>query len=83
LKALLFGTAHCTLCERALDLLVSMPEMRSVTLEVVDVADSPALESRYGPRLPVLAIGGRELDWPFDRPAVAAAIAAGRVAEAR
>lgn len=64
------STAHCSVCEQALDLLTSMPELRGRALDVVDVADRPPLLERYGPRLPVLRCGGRELDWPFDRDAV-------------
>ncbi len=62
----LLSTDHCTLCERALDLLLSMPELRGRALRVVDVAGDDALLERYGERVPVLRIGGRELDWPFD-----------------
>lgn len=62
---LLLSTEHCTLCEQALDLLLSMPELRGTTLNVVDVAEHEALLERYGPRLPVLCYEGRELDWPF------------------
>lgn len=61
----LLSTEHCTLCELALDLLISMPELRGLTLRVQDVADDEALLERYGARLPVLRWGGRELDWPF------------------
>jgi hypothetical protein len=61
----LLSTDHCSLCERALDLLLSMPELRGLALQVVDVADDDALTERYGERLPVLLGGGRELDWPF------------------
>lgn len=63
----LLSTDHCTLCERALDLLASMPELRGRRLDVVDVAGDQALLERYGERLPVLQVNGRELDWPFTR----------------
>ncbi len=62
----LLSTDHCTLCERALDLLLSMPELRGRALRVVDVAGDDALLERYGERVPVLRIGGTELEWPFD-----------------
>lgn len=61
----LLSTEHCSLCERALDLLLSMPELRGLTLRVVDVARDDALLERYGERLPVLLWAERELDWPF------------------
>jgi hypothetical protein len=71
---ILLSTDHCTLCEQALDLLLSMPELRGRPLSVVDVADDDALLQRYGPRLPVLKSGDVELDWPFTAADVVAAI---------
>ena len=71
----LLSTEHCSLCEQALDLLVSMPELRGLPLHVVDVAEDETLLERYGARLPVLAVAGRELDWPFSREEVVAAVA--------
>lgn len=40
----------------------------------VDIERDPALETRYGIRIPVLRdpARGRELDWPFDAAGVAA-----------
>jgi len=64
----LYTTDHCTLCEQALDLLLSMPELAGLALSVRDVAADAVLTDRYGERLPVLAWdapGARELDWPF------------------
>jgi hypothetical protein len=61
----LLSTDHCSLCERALDLLLSMPELRGWQLQVVDVADDDGLQARFGARLPVLLAGNRELPWPF------------------
>lgn len=71
---ILLSTDHCSLCEQALDLLLSMPELRGRSLKVVDVAEDATLLDAYGPRLPVLLLGGRELDWPFGRDAVLAAL---------
>lgn len=70
----LMSTDHCTLCEEALALLFEIPELAGRRLAVVDVAEDPALVERYGERLPVLRIGERELDWPFDRQDVVAAL---------
>ncbi len=74
----LYSTDHCALCEQALDLLLSMPELAGRQLVVVDVALDDALSERYGRRLPVLTIGRDEarceLDWPFDADAVRASI---------
>ncbi|MCZ6644551.1 MAG: glutaredoxin family protein [Gammaproteobacteria bacterium] len=62
----LYSTDHCTLCEQALELLFSMPELQGCSLRVIDVATDPALTELYGERLPVLRSGDAELDWPFD-----------------
>ncbi len=70
----LLSTAHCTLCEQALDLLASMPELRGCALRVLDIADDDELVARYGTRLPVLLAGDRELEWPFEAEAILAAL---------
>lgn len=62
-----FTTAHCSLCEQALDLLLTMPEMAGYYLESIDIADDPDLLERYGDKIPVLAIAGEELCAPIDR----------------
>lgn len=68
-ELVLYSTDHCTLCDRALELLLSMPELAGRSVRVVDVADDVDLTLRYGERLPVLVApdGARdvELDWPF------------------
>lgn len=73
----LYSTDHCTLCDKALELLFSMPELRGAALRVVDVAADEGLTRRYGQRLPVLCLGDRELDAPFDRNGVLALLQAG------
>jgi hypothetical protein len=43
----------------------------------VDIERDPALEARYGTRIPVLGLpDGDELDWPFDADRLAARLAA-------
>ena len=78
IRVILYSTDHCTLCEQALDLLLSMPELAGRQLDVVDVAEDDALLSRYGERLPVLCVtsGARrdELAWPFDAKSIAVSI---------
>ena len=72
----LLATDACALCDDAFDLLASMPELRGVGLDVVDVAEQPLLVETYGERLPVLVWRDesgailRPLDWPFDAAAV-------------
>lgn len=60
----LYMRDHCPLCDEALDVLAQarVPDFDSVWID-----DDPALEDRYGIRVPVLRNedSGRELDWPF------------------
>lgn len=67
----LYQRDYCHLCDQALAVLAAA---RAPEFDSVWVDDDPALESRYGTRVPVLRDGrdGRELDWPFDAAAVAA-----------
>lgn len=67
----LYQRDYCHLCDQALAVLA---QARAPEFESVWVDDDPALESRYGTRVPVLRddSDGRELDWPFDAAAVAA-----------
>ncbi|MGO3126599.1 MAG: glutaredoxin family protein [Luteimonas sp.] len=62
---ILYQRDDCHLCDLALDVLANagVPAFDSVFID-----DDPALEDRYGVRVPVLrdASDGRELDWPFD-----------------
>ena len=62
---ILYQRDDCHLCDLALDVLAhaGVPAFESVFID-----DDPALEDRYGVRVPVLrdARDGRELDWPFD-----------------
>ena len=64
----LYSTDSCQLCERALQMLRSMPELADCTVEVVDVALDERLLETHGPRLPVLGVHNseRELGWPFN-----------------
>lgn len=80
MELILYSTDHCSLCEEALELLFSMPELAGQSVRVVDVATDDVLMTRYGERLPVLevAAAGRDrgavLDWPFDAAAVIGAL---------
>jgi hypothetical protein len=66
---ILYQRDYCHLCDQALAVLA---EARAPEFDSVWVDDSEELEQRYGTRVPVLrdARDGRELDWPFDAPAV-------------
>jgi len=65
LRLELLSTEHCSLCEQALDLLLSMPEIAGLELVVVDIALDPQLETAYAERIPVLRAMGQELTAPF------------------
>ena len=68
---ILYSTSACSLCERAEQLLRSMPELRTVTLNVVDIAEDAALVVRYGALIPVVATeAGDAIVWPFNADAV-------------
>ncbi|TYT25679.1 glutaredoxin family protein [Luteimonas viscosa] len=64
-RYILYQRDDCHLCDQAIDLLARarLPEPESVFID-----DDPALEARYGQRVPVLRLAdsGIELDWPFD-----------------
>ncbi|MEN5101178.1 glutaredoxin family protein [Stenotrophomonas sp.] len=64
----LYQRDDCQLCDQALTVLA---QARVADLDSVFIDDDPALEARYGLRVPVLRDArGRELDWPFDVAAV-------------
>lgn len=69
MQLVFYTTDNCQLCELAEKLLVQTPMDPPIPVDVVDIAQSTELVSRYGERIPVLrrADNGRELDWPFTR----------------
>jgi glutaredoxin len=60
-KVVLYGKPGCHLCEDARAVVGEALAGRDVELEEVDVTLDPALEHRYGERIPVLAVDGEEL----------------------
>jgi hypothetical protein len=68
-ELILFSTDHCTFCDEALELLLSMPELAGLSVRVVDVAADDALLEGLGDQVPVLEVrepsGIRRLAWPF------------------
>ncbi len=61
----LYSTAHCSLCDQALDLLFTLPVVDGMSLNVVDVANDNDLMERYAERIPVLRLDHHELNAPF------------------
>ena len=69
-RLVLYQRDDCHLCDLAL---AELAAARAPGFDSVFIDGDPALESRYGMRVPVLrdARDGRELDWPFDAAALA------------
>jgi len=63
----LFGTLGCHLCEVAEAELMPLVE-HGLLVELIDIAESEAMNDVYGLRIPVLrrTDTGAELDGPFD-----------------
>ena len=75
----LLSTDHCALCDEAMTLLFSMPELAGMELRVVDVSNDDLLLERYGAQIPVLQFwldecAELELFWPFAPDAVSSGI---------
>ena len=61
MKLTLLGRAYCHLCEQMRMELEPLLAAAGATLEVLDVDADPALERRWGDKVPVLLDGAREL----------------------
>jgi len=62
-----YTTAHCSLCEQVLDLLLSTPELAGYQVQSIDIAENPELLDQYGHQIPVLERNGHELSAPIDK----------------
>ncbi|AXO87820.1 glutaredoxin family protein [Pseudomonas parafulva] len=69
----LLGTLGCHLCEVAEAVLMPLVE-HGLLVELVDIADDPALFEQYGLVIPLLrrCDSGAELLWPFEAEQVVA-----------
>jgi hypothetical protein len=70
----LYSTEACQLCDRALEMLRSMPELCRVKLDVIDIALDDELLSRYERVIPVLRGPSSEIAWPFNADEVLAVL---------
>ena len=59
-RVTLYGKAGCHLCDEAREAVAEVRAERGFELEEVDVALDPVLHGRYGERIPVVAIDGRD-----------------------
>jgi thioredoxin reductase (NADPH) len=53
--------SYCHLCDEMIEALQGLPDAAGLACELRDVDDDPALEARYGERVPVLLAGEEEL----------------------
>jgi Glutaredoxin-like domain (DUF836) len=63
----LYTRAGCHLCEQAVADLERLRQRYPHTLEQINVAADVELTRRYGERIPVLVVGGREYAAPLPR----------------
>jgi glutaredoxin len=78
IQATLYTRAGCHLCEAAIAELDRLRLRRPHQLALVDVSANPELERRYGERIPVLVINGREYAAPLPPAALERALAEAR-----
>jgi hypothetical protein len=60
IEVVLYGKAGCHLCDEARAEVEAVRERRPFELTEVDVSLDPVLHARYGERIPVLVVAGRE-----------------------
>ena len=69
MKATLYTTLGCHLCEQALSQLHELQrEGLPVDIVQTEIADTEDLMTKYGVRIPVIAAGDAEIGWPFTLP---------------
>ena len=61
----MYMKAECHLCEAARADLARLAARLPHTLELVDITTDAELMRRYGERIPVVCVGGREYDAPL------------------
>ena len=59
-EVVLYGKAGCHLCDDARAEIESVRARRDFSLREIDIALDPVLYARYGERIPVVLVGGRE-----------------------
>lgn len=73
----LYSRSYCHLCSDMAAALEAARSGRDFQVDVIDLEDHPELESRYGERVPVLVLDGREVfHYHFDAALLEAALAA-------
>ena len=67
LRARLYTRPGCHLCDEAVGELRRLQAAQPHELELVDISADDELQQRYGERIPVLEIDGREYSAPLPR----------------
>ena len=68
-EVVLYGKAGCHLCEEARAEIDAVRARREFELREVDVSLDPVLYARYGERIPVVSVAGREVfEYHVDAP---------------
>ena len=76
MRLTLLTRAYCHLCDEMRAEVIPLAAAAAVPLDEIDVESDPALEARWGDRVPVLLGGERELfHYRADRAALAAYLA--------
>ncbi len=60
-RVTLYGKPGCHLCDDARAAVLAVRDARPFDLDEVDVSVDPALNRRYGERIPVVMVNGEEL----------------------
>jgi len=60
-RVTLYGKAGCCLCDEAREVVAAVRETVPFDLDEVDVSLDPVLHGRYGERIPVVALDGRDV----------------------
>ena len=58
MRFLLYSRPGCGLCEEMLAELAAMPAARAVAVDIINVDTDPAMQVRYGHKIPVLLLAG-------------------------
>lgn len=69
-QLILYTGPHCSLCEKAKQVIWPVIAYTGHGLQEVDVTSDVALLRRYRIQIPVVHCNGRDLCWPFDETAL-------------
>lgn len=60
-RLVVYGRGYCHLCDEMIAALRALAPAEGFAVEVIDVDADPALDERFGERIPVLAGSGEEI----------------------